>query len=701
MNFALGSRTFLTLGKTVLIAMLAVLIAFSSTEARAASSVGTTGCDAAITKLNSSLVTIAKRRIAVRVAKTKGTKALKRAKRALKKAQNQGMKDRAEIAKQCAGGNGINTLDAECTMSIDKLSKSIDLRYARVLRYKKLKVKGSKKARAKALKRKRAMKTQLKKLDEQIKWQGEQFHKSCGGNNRGSDGGTGTGGNNNGNGNGGNNNNGNGNGNGGNNGNNTDTTPPGAVVIVGPEGPTSDNTPTIEVIAPETGGTIQCRIDGDDWQTVTSPWTTPELTDGDHTITCRYVDAAGNVGPDTSITITIDTTAPGAVTITGPGGPTSDNTPTIDLSGGDGTGHYECKINDGAYETVTAPYTLPALPDGTYTITCRYVDGAGNPGPETSITITIDTTAPGAVTITGPSGLTNDNTPTIDLSGAGAGEHYECKIDGGDYETVGASYTTPALSDGIHTITCRIVDEAGNAGPESSSNITVDTVGPVVTVADGTPKWDGTHSFSLSSSEPGVTYQCKIDGGAYATVAASFTTAALSNGTHTIACRATDAAGNTGATATKDFGVFKDPTTLTKSGGFQWGLGCTYASSLNQLLGCPDVALTLTIPANPNGLTGNYLADVSGYINRINSLFGTYTKYTMSITVDGVAVATDDATIWFNLCGLSPVDLSASKTNLSLLAATSHTITIRLKTSVAIDLLPSVKSSGLTVSIHH
>ncbi len=698
MNFALGSRTLLVLGKTALIATLAILIAFSSTEARAASTAGTAGCDAAITKLNKSLVTIAKRRIAVRVAKTKGTKALKRAKRALKKAQNQGKKDRAEIAKQCAGSSSVNSLDAECTLSIDKLSKSIDLRYARALRYKKLKVKGSKKARAKALKRKRAMKTQLKKLDEQIKWQGEQFHKTCGGNNNGNDGGTGNNGSGNGNGSGNNNNGG---GNGGGNGGNADTTPPGAVVIVGPTSPTSDNTPTIEVIAPETGGTIQCRIDGGDWQAVTSPWVTPELADGDHTITCRYVDAAGNPGPETSITITIDTTAPGAVTISGPSGPTGDNTPTIDLSGGDGTGHYECKINDGAYETVTSPFTLPALPDGTYTITCRYVDGAGNPGPETSITITIDTTAPGAVTISGPSGPTGDNTPTIGLSGAGDGEHYECKIDGGEYQTVDASFTTPALTDGTHTITCRIVDAAGNAGPESSSSVTIDTVGPVVTVADGTPKWDGTHSFALSSSEPGVTFQCKIDGGTYATVAASFTTAVLSNGTHTITCRATDAAGNTGATTAKDFGVFKDPTTLTKSGGFQWGLGCTYGSTLNQLLGCPDVGLTLTIPANPNGLTGNYLADVSGYINRINSLFGTYTKYTMSITVDGVAVATDDATIWFNICGLAPVDLSASKTNLSLSAASSHTITIRLKTSVAIDLLPSVKSSGLTVSIHH
>ncbi len=614
MNFALGSRTLLVLGKTALIATLAILIAFSSTEARAASTAGTAGCDAAITKLNKSLVTIAKRRIAVRVAKTKGTKALKRAKRALKKAQNQGKKDRAEIAKQCAGSSSVNSLDAECTLSIDKLSKSIDLRYARALRYKKLKVKGSKKARAKALKRKRAMKTQLKKLDEQIKWQGEQFHKTCGGNNNGNDGGTGNNGSGNGNGSGNNNNGG---GNGGGNGGNADTTPPGAVVIVGPTSPTSDNTPTIEVIAPETGGTIQCRIDGGDWQAVTSPWVTPELADGDHTITCRYVDAAGN------------------------------------------------------------------------------------PGPETSITITIDTTAPGAVTISGPSGPTGDNTPTIGLSGAGDGEHYECKIDGGEYQTVDASFTTPALTDGTHTITCRIVDAAGNAGPESSSSVTIDTVGPVVTVADGTPKWDGTHSFALSSSEPGVTFQCKIDGGTYATVAASFTTAVLSNGTHTITCRATDAAGNTGATTAKDFGVFKDPTTLTKSGGFQWGLGCTYGSTLNQLLGCPDVGLTLTIPANPNGLTGNYLADVSGYINRINSLFGTYTKYTMSITVDGVAVATDDATIWFNICGLAPVDLSASKTNLSLSAASSHTITIRLKTSVAIDLLPSVKSSGLTVSIHH
>ncbi|MFY9487371.1 MAG: Ig-like domain-containing protein [Solirubrobacterales bacterium] len=478
-----------------------------------------------------------------------------------------------------------------------------------------------------------------------------------------------------------------------------DTTAPGAPTVSGPTGPTSDNTPTI-IIGGGSGVTYQCKIDGGSYVTVPAGYTTPVLSDGSHTITCRAIDEAGNPSNPTTITVVIDTTAPTALTLTGPSGATNDNTPTYTITGGGSGATYQCKVDGGAYANVTSPYTTAALSDGNHTVTCRGIDAAGNTGAETSKSITVDTVAPGAITVNGPTGATNDTTPTYTISGGGTGVTYACKIDGGSYSTVTSPYTTAALGQGAHTITCRAVDAAGNGGPATTTNVTIDSVGPTMTVTDGTPKWDGTHSFSLSADES-ATYKCAINGGSFNTVSANYTTPVLSNGTHSIACQATDAAGNTGATVTKSFGVFKDPSIVSKTGGFTWGWACVQSSYLNQSFGCPDVSLSLTIPANPNGLTGNYLVDINGAINDIRSVFALSTEYTMNLTVDETSVATAGKTVWLSMLGCGDVDLAASKTNLSLSAATAHTVTIRLKIDSGIDLFPSIGSSQLSVSIHH
>ncbi|MFY9468566.1 MAG: Ig-like domain-containing protein [Solirubrobacterales bacterium] len=944
------------MAKLVLIAVIAVVIALVQAsafgaDAKAANVVTKiNSCDGSITAMNKTLTLVAKRRIAVRTAKGKGAKKVKRAKKNLMRAQKQGKQVRFKIKLYCTGSRTVSANDARCTLTINSVAKTLDLLYTRKLQYKKLK--GRNRA---AKKKKRTMKTRLKKLESQVKAQTVSFAKTCGddlsgnggghGDSDGNGGGSGSGGGNDGNSGG----NGGGNG-GGDGGGNADTTAPGAVIIDGPSGPTNDNTPTIDLTSPENGGHFECKIDGGSYQTVTDPWTLPALEDGTHIIICRYVDGAGNPGPESSITVIVDTTAPGAVTISGPSGATSDTTPAfnlsgagtgetymcsvddgaaveagelfvtpelsegthtvscylvdgagnqgpvatvtvtidvtapgsvtidgpsgstgdttpaIDLSGGDGSGHYECAVDGGPYVTVTPPFN-PSLAEGTHTISCRYVDGAGNPGPETTITIVIDTTAPGApavtgpggptsdntpsivisgggdvtyqcsidgspyvtvpagyttpvlsdgthtitcravdaagntsggtsivvtidttvpgsVTLTGPSGATNDSTPTytvtgggagvtyqckvdggsyanvtspytttalgegahtiscravdaagntgaattvsvtVDtvapgsvtvsgptgtstdstptytISGGGAGVTYQCKIDGGSYANVTSPYTTAALGEGAHTISCRAVDAAGNTGAATATSVTVDTVGPVVSITDGPPKWEGTHSFTLGANE-GASYQCAIDGGSFQSVAASYTTPVLTNGSHSVACRGTDAAGNTGATVTKSFGVFKSPTVVTKSGGFSWGIGCVYSSWFTQQYGCPEVTLSITIPANPNGLTGNYLVNLNGYIEDIGSVYGLFTDYTMNMLVDGQNVASAGQTLWSSMLGCGYADLEVSKTNLSLSAQTEHTITLRLKSGGVMNWWPYIGSSRLSVSIVH
>lgn len=479
-----------------------------------------------------------------------------------------------------------------------------------------------------------------------------------------------------------------------------DTTAPGSVTINGPASATSDTTPSFNLSGAEPGDTYECKVDDGAFAETGSTFVAPELSEGTHTVTCHLVDEAGNVGPDSSVEVEIDLSAPGSVTITGPTGPTNDTTPTITIDTNETDGHIECKIDDGEYVTVTSPWTLPELSEGTHTVTCRNVDGAGNPGAETTITIVIDTTAPGAINVEGPSGLINTATPSYSITGGQPDGTYQCKVDGGSFANVGSTYTTAPLSQGAHTVTCQAIDAAGNTTAPVVKNITVDTVAPTLTITGGAPRWDGTHEFNFGLSEAG-TIKCGIDGAAATTVTSPYVTGVLSNGTHSLSCTATDAAGNVSAPVIKSFGVFKDPAVTSRTGGFQWGIACTGSALLNWALGCPDDTLTVTIPANPNGLTGTYQVDLAGEINNLTSVLGLGSKYTMFISVDGTSVASDSATVLFDLFGLFAADLSATKTNLTLSASTAHTIKLSLKTSSFISVLPSAQSSKLSVSIHH
>jgi hypothetical protein len=95
-----------------------------------------------------------------------------------------------------------------------------------------------------------------------------------------------------------------------------------------------------------------------------------------------------------------------------------------------------------------------------------------------------------------------------------------------------------------------------------------DLTAPQTTITGGPtgPTRDTTPTFSFTS-EPGATFACQVDAGAYAVCASPFTAAALANGAHTFRVRATDAANNTDASpATRAFKVDTIPpnTTITK-----------------------------------------------------------------------------------------------------------------------------------------
>ena len=337
-----------------------------------------------------------------------------------------------------------------------------------------------------------------------------------------------------------------------------DLAPPASAPVIasGPSGFVTAGQSAFAFLGAAGDETYQCRLDSGAWTACLASYTTPLLADGAHTLDVRLVDAAANVGPTASRTWTIDTTTPSTAPTmaTVPPNPNNDATPSFAFSGAGAGETYQCRTDAGAWVACTSPITLPTLGEGTHTFWVRVIDGAGNTGPATSTTWTVDTTAPTTLPtiVSGPSAQTNQTTADFSFAGAVGGETYVCSLDGSAYAACTSPRSLSALADGSHTFRVALVDAAGNQGPAAAQTWTigtsVPTALPTVTPSQGGTTNDTTPSFALSGGVAGGTFECRVDGGAWTTCVNPYTVSpALAPGTHTIETRVVDAFGNAGS----------------------------------------------------------------------------------------------------------------------------------------------------------
>src|SRR6185312_13883854 len=150
----------------------------------------------------------------------------------------------------------------------------------------------------------------------------------------------------------------------------------------------------------------------------------------------------------------------------------------------------------------------------------------------------------------GPTGATNDTTPTFTLAGEGA---RQCSVDGGSPQDCTTSFTTAELDEGDHTFAVR----AAGVPVSEIRRFEVDTTAPiaapkVVSPAAGTftsprPYFE----FDPAAGDDEGTYECRITPvtepateGEFAPCDEGRPQAGLAAGEHTIVIRARDAAGN-------------------------------------------------------------------------------------------------------------------------------------------------------------
>jgi hypothetical protein len=335
-----------------------------------------------------------------------------------------------------------------------------------------------------------------------------------------------------------------------------DLTPPAAPTVSSrPADPTNQTSGTFGISAPA-ATTLECRINDGAWAACTSPAPVSGLADGNHTFQTRAVDYAGNRSTATSVTWAVDTNAPGTAAFTSqPPVDASSESATFGFILPAGGASAMCALDGAEPVPCTAPYTVSGLVDGTHTLQVSVVDAAGNVGPATSITWTVDTQPPPAPAIaTGPTGSVQEIASTFTFTGAAAGDVYQCNIDASGWLPCATPNTTSALAEGAHVLMVRTADAAGNVSRTDTREWTVDRTPPADTAtlieSPANPSSIATPQFGFSGAAAPDTYSCRVNGGAWAPCTSPFTLPSLGDGTHSFEVALTDAAGNIGSPTT-------------------------------------------------------------------------------------------------------------------------------------------------------
>ncbi|MEH3053951.1 MAG: OmpA family protein [Patulibacter minatonensis] len=236
-----------------------------------------------------------------------------------------------------------------------------------------------------------------------------------------------------------------------------------------------------------------------------------------------------------------------------PAARTTSTSATFTFAAADPGYTFECSLDNFAtFEVCSSPKTYTGLSDGPRTFKVRANDGTKVDPSPASYSWVVDTTPPTTTFPTKPAATTNSTTANFTFAtNESGGVTYECSLDGVAFAacTTPKSYT--GLADGSHTLRVRATDVVGNVeSPAASYTWVIDRTAPDTTIdtKPSSPSGSASATFTASSNESPVTFECKVDAGAWAACPAPITFTGLSDGSHTVQIRAVDAAGNTDPT---------------------------------------------------------------------------------------------------------------------------------------------------------
>lgn len=319
--------------------------------------------------------------------------------------------------------------------------------------------------------------------------------------------------------------------------------------------------------------------------------------DGAYTVRWRVTDAVGNASAG-GVDLTLDTTPPPAPRIVQSPPDPSGATGQFDFTDAESGTVAECRIDSAAWAGCTAPVGFSGLATGLHTFSVRATDAAGNVSATVSHTWTVKIALPtigigfpvadrsynnttfaagcsspagdlcgtasdpqGSVTSVGVSirsaatslywnGTTFGSATEVFLAATGTTSW--------SYAMAAASFPTEAG----YTLHARATNNAGLTGFDTAT-ITIDRTAPAAPIITAGPTGTtvGADTFAFTG-EAAAILECRVDAGSWAACTSPRTPGALADGSHTFSLRATDAAGNTGATTSRTWTIDATPPTV-------------------------------------------------------------------------------------------------------------------------------------------
>ena len=196
-----------------------------------------------------------------------------------------------------------------------------------------------------------------------------------------------------------------------------------------PSNPSANATPTFGLDSTETPATFECDLDGGGWSSCSTPFATPALGDGSHTLKVRATDAAGNTDA-TEVTFTwlVDATAPtGSITAPANGAAVGGTIVLASDSADTGSGvatvvFQRSPAGAGTWTSQAASWNTTAQADGDYDLRVVTTDGAGNAFTSPVITVTVDNADPSlSVVAPNPVNLATADPATVSATASDAG----------------------------------------------------------------------------------------------------------------------------------------------------------------------------------------------------------------------------------------------------------------------------------------
>jgi hypothetical protein len=334
-----------------------------------------------------------------------------------------------------------------------------------------------------------------------------------------------------------------------------------------PGGPGYDN----HIDATVSGGVVVNDVTYTDPTHVTLDLDTTGATAGSQDLTIINPDGQSSTGSNILV-VDSDVIPPPPPTLLGttPTSPASDNSPLIN-GGAEGGSTVSLFANGTCSGSPVATdsaltYTSPGIgvtvtPNTTTTFSAKATDLSNHVsacsstlGLHGTIAYTEDSSAPQIAIDSGPSGATADRSPTFgfhatDAFPPGGVIGFACSIDTGTASfgpCSGSGTDTPAapLADGSYTFQVRATDAVGNSSVATRA-FSVKATPPETTITKGPKKTKKRRpKFKFAASEPGTTFRCQLDKGAFAPCKSPFVPPKLRFGKHVLKVEAVDSLGN-------------------------------------------------------------------------------------------------------------------------------------------------------------